>query len=74
MWISLRETIHGAIAQAAKAWIEGDAEGFASLFLPKGKFIVPGDRWVGREQIHQAVLDYASAYSEVKIDNGSTNV
>jgi uncharacterized protein (TIGR02246 family) len=60
--------IKAAIEQAAKAWLEGDAEGFASLFLPDGKFITPGDRWVGREQIHQAVLDYASSYSEVKID------
>ncbi|MGL5877496.1 MAG: nuclear transport factor 2 family protein [Xenococcaceae cyanobacterium] len=63
-----KEQIKAAIAQAAKAWIKGDAEGFASLFLPDGEFIVPGDRWVGREQIHQAVLDYTSAYSEVKID------
>jgi uncharacterized protein (TIGR02246 family) len=62
------EQIKAAIAQAAKAWIEGDAEGFASLFLPEGEFIVPGDRWIGREQIHQAVIDYASAYSEVKIE------
>ncbi len=65
------EQIKAAIAQAAKAWIEKDAEGFASLFLPDGEFIVPGDRWTGREQIHRAVLDYASAYSEVKIDKSS---
>jgi uncharacterized protein (TIGR02246 family) len=60
--------IEAAIAQARNAWIEGNAKGFASLFLPEGEFIVPGKRWVGREQIHQAVLDYVSAYSEVKID------
>jgi uncharacterized protein (TIGR02246 family) len=63
-----REQIKAAIARAANAWIEGNAYQFASLFLPEGEFIVPGDRWVGRERIHQAVLDYASAYSEVKID------
>jgi uncharacterized protein (TIGR02246 family) len=63
-----REEIYFAIAQAAKAWTEGNAERFASLFLTEGEFIVPGDRWVGREDIHQTVLDYASAYSEVKIE------
>ena len=39
-----REEIHRAIVQAAKAWIEGNAESFASLFLPDGEFIIPGDR------------------------------
>jgi uncharacterized protein (TIGR02246 family) len=63
-----REQIQVAIAQASNAWIEGNAYQFASLFLPEGEFIVPGDRWMGRERIHQAVLDYTSAYSEVKIE------
>ncbi|PSB00778.1 nuclear transport factor 2 family protein [Merismopedia glauca] len=63
-----REDIQAAIAQAAQAWVEGDGDRFASLFTPDGEFIVPRDCWVGRDQIRQAVIDYASAYSDVKID------
>jgi uncharacterized protein (TIGR02246 family) len=63
-----RTEIQTAIAQAAQAWLAGDGDLFASLFVPNGEFIVPGDRWVGRDNIRQAVTDYASAYSDVKIE------
>jgi uncharacterized protein (TIGR02246 family) len=63
-----RTEIETAIAQAVRAWIAGDGDGFASLFITNGEFIVPGDRWVGRDKIRQAVIDYASAYSNLKIE------
>lgn len=63
-----REEIHAAIAQAAQAWIEGNGDGFADLFLPDGEFIVPGARWMGKDKIRQATIDHASAYSQVKIE------
>lgn len=62
------EEIRSIVDRAANAWMNGDAEGFASLFLPDGEFIVPGNRWVGREQIHQVLADFASTVSEVKIE------
>jgi uncharacterized protein (TIGR02246 family) len=63
-----RVEIIAAIEKAARSWIEGDADGFASMFISNGEFIVPGDRLVGQAAIRQAVNDYASAYSEVKIN------
>jgi uncharacterized protein (TIGR02246 family) len=62
------EDIRSIIDRAAKAWMNGDAELFASLFLPDGEFIVPGNRWVGREQIRQVLADFASNVAEVKIE------
>lgn len=62
------EQIRSIIDRAAKAWMNGDGELFASLFLPDGEFIVPGNRWVGREKIHQVLTDFASNVSEIKIE------
>jgi uncharacterized protein (TIGR02246 family) len=64
----LQEIERSLIQQAADAWITGDADAFAALFLPEGEFIVPGYRWVGPEAIRQVAADFAAAYSDVKIE------
>lgn len=61
------EEMRSLIQQAAQAWILGDADAFASLFVSDGEFIVPGNRWVGQAEIRQAAADFASTHSEVKI-------
>ncbi|PIG93659.1 SgcJ/EcaC family oxidoreductase [Gloeocapsopsis sp. IPPAS B-1203] len=62
------EEIRSRIQQAAHAWMTGNAEAFAELFVPDGEFIVPGDRWIGRAAIRQAVVDFAAAHSHVQIE------
>jgi uncharacterized protein (TIGR02246 family) len=62
------EEIRSTIQQARNAWIEQDAEAFASLFSPDGEFIVPGDRYQGREAIRQVSASFFSAYSVIKIE------
>lgn len=61
------EQCRSIIQQAAEAWITGNADSFASLFLPDGEFIVPNNRWVGTEKIRQVAADFATDY-EVKIE------
>jgi uncharacterized protein (TIGR02246 family) len=56
------------ILQAATAWIQGDGEAFASLFIPEGELIVPGNRWIGTAAIRQVTTDFAAAYTGVKIE------
>jgi uncharacterized protein (TIGR02246 family) len=60
--------IRNIIQQAQVAWIAGDAAGFADLFTEDGEFIVPGDRWVGRESIRKIAAEFAADYSEVDIE------
>lgn len=48
------EEIRSVIKQAGDAWMAGDADAFASLFLANGEFIVPGNRWVGQAEIRKA--------------------
>ena len=60
------EQYRSIIQQAAEAWITGDADTFASLFLPDGEFIVPNNRWVGVAKIRQVIADFAADY-KVKI-------
>jgi uncharacterized protein (TIGR02246 family) len=62
------EEIRSRIQQAADAWMAGDADAFAEMFVPEGEFIVPGNCWLGQAAIRQVAADFASAYSEVKID------
>lgn len=62
------EEIRSCIQQAADAWMTGDANAFAELFIPNGEFIVPGDRWIGQAAIRQVAADFAAAYSDVKIE------
>ncbi|NJN88860.1 MAG: SgcJ/EcaC family oxidoreductase [Leptolyngbyaceae cyanobacterium SL_7_1] len=62
------EEIRSLIEQARDAWIGGNADQFASLFTPNGELIVPGNRWVGMEAIHQALTDFAATASHVSIE------
>jgi uncharacterized protein (TIGR02246 family) len=62
------EEIRERIQQAANAWMTGDADAFAELFIPNGEFIVPGDRWSGRGAIRQVAADFAAAYADVQIE------
>lgn len=64
---SSAQTIRSLIEQAKNYWIEGNAD-FASLFTVDGELIVPGYRWVGKEAIRQAVTDFATHTSSVKIE------
>ena len=61
------EEMRSLIRQAAQAWMVGDADAFASLFVTNGEFIVPGNRWVGQAEIRKAADDFASTHSEVEI-------
>jgi uncharacterized protein (TIGR02246 family) len=61
------EQCRSIVQQAAEAWIAGDADTFASLFLTEGEFIVPHNCWVGLAKIRQVAADFATAY-EVKIE------
>jgi uncharacterized protein (TIGR02246 family) len=61
------EEIRSLIQKAGDAWMAGDADGWAALFIPDGEFIVPGNRWVGQEEIRKAASDFASNYT-VKIN------
>jgi uncharacterized protein (TIGR02246 family) len=60
--------IHSIVQRARNAWVNGDAEAFASLFTPDGEFLVPGNRWVGHEAIRQVAADFAASVSEVNIE------
>ena len=62
------EQIRLIIQQASEAWIRGDANAFAALFLPDGEFIVPNNRWVGQELIRQVSADFASQYDVTRIE------
>ncbi|UFP96307.1 SgcJ/EcaC family oxidoreductase [Gloeobacter morelensis] len=63
-----RERIRVLIEQAKQAWLAADGEAFARLFAEDGLFIVPGQRWQGREAIRQAVEQFGENYSHIKID------
>ncbi len=62
------EEIRSIIQQAAKAWMAGDADAFARLFVPDGVLIVPGHRWVGATAIRQVTAEFAATHSDVKIE------
>ena len=63
----LAQQIRRMIEQAQHHWESGDADAFAALFTLEGELIVPGQRWVGPEQIKRAVSDFSSAVSNVQI-------
>ncbi|MDY7014922.1 MAG: SgcJ/EcaC family oxidoreductase [Cyanobacteriota bacterium] len=65
------ESIRSIIEQARRAWIEGNSTAFSSLFCADGEFIVPGNRWVGREEIEKAIAEFAATHSAV---NGLPNL
>ncbi|UBF27067.1 nuclear transport factor 2 family protein [Kovacikia minuta CCNUW1] len=62
------EATQSIIHQARDAWLTGNGDAFANLFTADGELIVPGQRWVGRAAIRQAVIDFSAAYSVIKID------
>lgn len=55
------------IEEAQRAWLMSDAEAFVQLFDEIGEFIVPGNRWIGQEDIRLAFQDYCAAYEVVEI-------
>lgn len=59
--------IQSIIQRARDAWVNGDAEGFASLFTSDGEFLVPGNRWVGQDAIRQVAADFAAHSSNVTV-------
>lgn len=52
--------IRAIIQQARDAWVNGDADAFASLFTADGEFLVPGNRWVGQAAIRQVAAEFAA--------------
>lgn len=62
------EEIRSIIQQAAKAWMAGDADAVARLFLPDGVLIVPGHLWVKATAIRQVAAEFAATHSDVKIE------
>ncbi|BAC91937.1 SgcJ/EcaC family oxidoreductase [Gloeobacter violaceus] len=63
-----RERIRALVEQARQAWLAADGEAFANLFTEDGLFVVPGQRWQGREAIRKAVEQFAENYSQIQID------
>lgn len=64
----MQAAIHSIIQQARDAWVNGDADAFASLFTADGEFLVPGNRWVGQEAIRQVAADFAASSSGVTVE------
>ncbi len=62
------EEIRSVLQRAREAWIVGDAPAFAALFATNGELVVPGQRWVGPAAIQQAVAEFASTHTQVKIE------
>ena len=62
------EEIRCIIQQASEAWITGNAEAFAALFLTDGEFIVPNNRWVGQRLIRQVFTDFTAQYEVTRIE------
>jgi uncharacterized protein (TIGR02246 family) len=62
------EQMQHMIHKARDAWVAGDADAWAALFTTDGEMIVPGQRWVGQEQIRQALADFTAGTSGVKIE------
>lgn len=57
------------IIQAARdAWVAGDADAWAALFVPDGEMIVHGRRWVGQTEIRKALADFTAGSAGVKIE------
>lgn len=61
------QTIRSLIHTAREAWVAGKADEFANLFTSQGEFIVPGQRWVGRSEIRQAIADFSASAEDVTI-------
>jgi len=59
--------IRSRIYQARDSWMKGDGKAFAALFAPDGEFVVPGNRWVGRDAIQNTANEFASGHTGVEI-------
>ena len=62
------EQIRSIIQQASEAWLTGNADAFAALFLPDGEFIVPNNHWVGQTAIQQVTADFAAQYEVTRVE------
>lgn len=60
--------IRATIQRAGEAWMNGDADGFARLFLPDGELIVPGYRWQGQQAIHNVVAEFSATHGDVNVN------
>ena len=60
--------MRAVIERAGRAWVTGDADAFAALFMPDGEFVVPGKRWQGQPAIREVLASFARRYSDVKVD------
>ncbi len=56
------QTVREIVNRARNAWIQGDADAFASLFTPDSEFVVPGNRWTGRDAIRQVTAEFVKNY------------
>jgi uncharacterized protein (TIGR02246 family) len=65
--IAVQSPVASLIQQAADAWMQADADAFANLFTPEGEFIVPGNRWSGRDTIRQVAADFGQDYTDITI-------
>ena len=62
------DEIRSIVERARRAWMSGDATGFAMLFAPEGEFITPGRRRWGQPAIVEATAKFADTHSDVRID------
>ena len=62
------DEMRAMIERAGQAWVAGDADAFAALFVPDGDFIVPGKRLRGQAAIREVLAGFAERYSDVKVD------
>ncbi len=60
--------IQAIIAQAAQAWMTGNAEAFAALFVSDGLLIVPGKTYRGRNAIRAVTADFSARHTHVNIN------
>lgn len=60
--------VNALVRQAADAWMQKDADAFASLFMTDGEFIVPGNRWSGQTAIRDVASAFAQGAAEVTVE------
>lgn len=61
-------SIQTCIDQARQAWLAGNGEAFANLFAAEGEFIVPGQRWCGRDAILEAFTTFTDTHTVRSIE------
>jgi uncharacterized protein (TIGR02246 family) len=62
------EDIKEIVRRSKEAWVTKDADAIATLFARDGEFIVPGNRYVGREAIKKVAADFFAANLSVAIE------